>query len=196
MDTETFLDNLKIYTDRFAQTSQIPSEFYDFFGSNYETYVSATSKEREKIRGFVESSSKPKSFLGSLFHSKQETSQIAHLLLIYAKEKVLPQLKSTKDTAWLYRGLAAISMDDFTGTFDDQAYTGYPMKGDASFLLADLFVTAEEAGITPDSIFREMAEISSNKNKKYLPMKEFMNNAGKNKFAYERRQHGKFVGMF
>lgn len=196
MDIETFLNSLKLYADRFTDLSQSSSDFFDYFESNYETYISATTEEREKIRSFVKSPSKPKSFLERLFQPKPSTSQISSLLLIYVKDRVLPQLKSTKDTAWLYRGLVAISMDDFAGIFDDQAYTTYPMKGDASFLIADLFVTAEEAGITPDSIFKEIAEISSNKNIKYLPMKELMNNAGKDKFAYERRQHGKFVGMF
>lgn len=128
MDTQTFLDNLKRYADRFLETSQIPNEFFDFFESNYETYISATPKERENIREIVKLPSKPKLFFGGLFQSKQETSQIAHLLLIYVKERVLPQLKSTKDATWLYRGLAAISMDDFSGTFDDQAYISYPMK--------------------------------------------------------------------
>lgn len=196
MDIETFLNSLKLYADRFTDLSQSSSDFFDYFESNYETYISSTTEEREKIRSFVKSPSKPKSFLERLLQPKPSTSQISSLLLIYVKDRVLPQLKSTKDTAWLYRGLVAISMDDFAGIFDDQAYTTYPMKGDASFLIADLFVTAEEAGITPDSIFKEIAEISSNKNIKYLPMKELMNNAGKDKFAYERRQHGKFVGMF
>lgn len=196
MDTQTFLDNLKIYTDRFTESPQNSSDFFDYFESNYETYVSTTPEEREKIRKFIKSPSKPKSFLGNLFQSNKEASQIAYLLLIYVKDRVLPQLKSTKDTAWVYRGLAAISMDDFTGTFDDIAYTVYPMKGDALFLLADLFVTAEEAGITPDPIFKEIADVSSNKSKKYSPMKDTMNNAGKTKFAHERREHGKFIGMF
>jgi hypothetical protein len=196
MDTQTFLDNLKSYVDRFTESSQIPSDFFAFFESNYETYTSATPKERDDIRAFVSSPSKPKSLFGSLFRSNKETSQIAHMLLVYVKERVLPQLKSTKDATWLYRGLAAISMDDFAGAFDDQAYTAYPMKGDALFLLADLFVTAEEAGINPDPIFIEIADISSSKIKKYSPMKDSITNAGKNKFAHERRQHGKFVGMF
>jgi len=86
-------------------------------------------------------------------------------------------------------------MDDFSGTFDDLAYTVY-LKGDALALLADLFVTAEEAEIIPDPIFKEIADISSNKNKKYSPMKDCVNNAGKTKFAHELRKHGKFVGMF
>jgi hypothetical protein len=55
---------------------------------------------------------------------------------------------------------------------------------------------AEEAGITPEPIFKEIAYVSSNKSKKYSPMKDAMNNAGKTKFAHERRKHGKFVGMF
>jgi len=105
MDAQTFLDNLKSYADRFTETSQIPDGFFDFFESNYETYINATTEEREEIRGFVKSPSKPKSFFGSLFQSNKETSQIAHLLLIYVKDRVLPQLKSTKDTAGYTEGL-------------------------------------------------------------------------------------------
>jgi len=63
-------------------------------------------------------------------------------------------------------------------------------------LLADLFVTAEEAGINPDPIFIEIADISSSKSKNHSPMKDTITNAGKTKFAHERRKNGKFVGMF
>jgi hypothetical protein len=70
------------------------------------------------------------------------------------------------------------------------------MKGDATFLLADLFVTAEESGINPEPIFKEMGEFSNQKGTKYKSMKDFMNDPGNGKLEYERRQHGKFVGMF
>ena len=72
MDTLTFLDNLQNYADRFKEISQLPNEFIDFFESNYETYISATDEEREKIREFI----KPprQSFLKSLFQSKKGTS--------------------------------------------------------------------------------------------------------------------------
>jgi len=196
MDIQTFLNQLKGFSDRFLEVAQFPSEFNDFFENNYETYTSATPKERDDIRGFVKSPTKPKSLLGNLFRSNKETSQIAHLLLIYVKERVLPQFILTKDEAWLYLRLTAISMDDFSGTFDDQAYTVYPMKGNASFLLADLYVTAEENGLNPDSIFQQISNISSSKSKMLTPMKDAITNAGKTKFAHERRKHGKFVGMF
>ena len=145
MDTLTFLDNLQNYADRFKEISQLPNEFIDFFESNYETYISATDEEREKIREFI----KPprQSFLKSLFQSKKGTSedsnlQISTLLLTFVKDKALPQLKSTKDTVWLYRGLVAIAMDDFTGTIDHEIY-----PGNAVLLLADLFITAEELAL-------------------------------------------------
>lgn len=194
MDTLTFLDNLQNYADRFKEISQLPNEFIDFFESNYETYISATDEEREKIREFI----KPprQSFLKSLFQSKKGTSedsnlQISTLLLTFVKDKALPQLKSTKDTVWLYRGLVAIAMDDFTGTIDHEIY-----PGNAVLLLADLFITAEEVGITPKPIFIEISEISSDKAKNGTAMKELMNYAENTKLAWERRKYGKFVGMF
>ena len=196
MDTQTFLTKLKELADGYNESQLNTNEIFDFLDTNYEIYINATPEEREKIRWFVKSPSKPKSLFGKLFQFKQENSQIAHALLIYVKERVIPQLKSTKDVAWLYRGLIAISMDNFTGIFDDQDYTAYPMKGNATFLLADLFVSAEEVGLSPEPIFTEIADVSNNKSKKYSSMKDAMNNAGKTKFAHERRKHGKFIGMF
>ena len=193
MDTQTFLNKLKELADSYNESQQNTNEIFDYLDTNYEVYINATPEEREKIRWFVKSPSKPKSFFGRLFQFKQENSPIAHLLLIYVKERVLPQLKSTKDSTWLYRGLAAISMDNFTGTYTDQ---DAPYLGDASLLLADLFVSAEETGIAPETIFKEIADVSSNKSKELSSMKDAMNNAGKTKFAHERRKYGKFVGMF
>ncbi|HEY5730433.1 MAG TPA: hypothetical protein VIS72_10310 [Anaerolineales bacterium] len=112
MDIQTFLDNLKKFADRFSETSQIPTEFYDFFKNNYQAYVSATDEEREKVREFI----KPprKSFWKGLVRSKKGTNEVSNLqisnsLLTFVKDKALPQLKSTKDTKWLYKGLVAIA---------------------------------------------------------------------------------------
>ena len=185
MGIQTFLDNLKKYAGRFAETSQIPSEFYNFFKSNYEIYISATAEEREKAKEFI----KPqrKSFWKSLSRPKKDTSevsnfQISNLLLTFVKDKALPKLKSTKDTLWLYRGLVAIAMDDFTGSIDHQIY-----PGNAVLLLADLFITAEMIGITPKPIFIEMSEISSDKANNGISMEDLMNHAEKTKLAWERK---------
>lgn len=200
MDIQTFLINLKRHADLFTESSQSSSDFFSFFEANYDVYRSATPEERETIREFVKSppekEEKPQSFFGKLFGPRSKNSQIAHLLLLYVKEKALPQLKSTKDPVWLYRGLTAIVMDDFSGTFNDKAYVGYPMEGDATFLIADMFVTAEEIEINPEPIFKEMMEFSNPKSTKYKSMKDFMNDTGKGKLEYERRQNGKFTGMF
>ena len=194
MDIQTFLDNLKSYADHFAETSQIPSEFFDFFESNPETYISATNEEREKIRGFVKSPSKPKSFFGNLFQPKQSTSQISHLLLIYVKDRALPQLKSTKDKEWIIRGLVAMSMENLAGNFYDKDYLGGYTDGDASLLLIDLYVTSEEIGIDPKPLFENIAEISNAKGA--MTISGLMRGEYLGKIFYERRTHGKWIGMF
>lgn len=201
MDIQTFLNNLKRYTDRFIQSPQSSNEFFDYFENNYEIYLSASPEERERIRDFVKSQKiegkENKSFFGRLFQPRHDASQIAYLLLIYVKERALPQLKSTGDKLWLMRGLIAISMDNFIGKFDDPAYIAYPMQGDCIFLLADLYVTAEEKGIDPKPIFEEIANISDDKNTSlHDSMKGFLAHGGDGKLVYERRTHGKFVALF
>ena len=197
MDTQTFLDELKSYAERFAETSQIPDEFHDFFESNYETYISATAEEREKVREFI----KPprQSFLKSLFQSKKGTSevsnlQISDLLLAYVKDRILPQLKSTKDQEWIVRGLVAMSMENLAGKFYDKHYLGEYPSGDASLLLIDLHVTSEEIGIDPKPLFDDIAEISNAEGA--MTISGIMKGEYLGKLFYERKTHGKWVGMF
>jgi len=199
MDTQTFLDNLKIHADLFTETSQIPNDFFDFFESNYETYINATTEERENIREFVKPPSKPKSFLGGLFQPKKSTSQIPRsqispLLLIYVKDRVLPQLKSTKDKEWIVRGLVAMSIENLTGKFYDKDYLGEYPSGDASLLIIDLYVTSEELGINVETLFTNIAEISNAKGA--MTISGLMKAQYLGPIFHERRTKGKFVGMF
>ncbi len=200
MDTQTFMNDLRRYAGHFAESAQSSNEFLNYFEANYGFYVSATPEERGKIRTFVKSplqeKDQSKSFFGRLLQSKQD-SQMAYVLLMFVKQRALPSLKSTGDKLWLLRGLVAISMDNFSGKFDDPAYIVYPMKGDCTFLLADLYVTAEEKGIDPKPIFEEIASISDDKDtSSHDSMKGFMARGGDGKLVHERRTHGKFVGMF
>lgn len=184
MDTQAFLDDLKKYADHYKESPKNSREFFDYFDTHYEDYVYATPDERAQIRKFVK---------GSLFHS----NRIAYTLLMYVKQNALRNLKSTGDPVWMRRALAAISMDNFSGKFDDQAYVVYPMQGDCTFLLADLYVTAEEKGLDPKSTFEEIANISDDKDtSSRSSMKSFLAIGGDGKLVHERRTHGKFVAMF
>ena len=199
MDTQTFLDNLKDYADRFKETSQIPDGFYDFFESNYETYISATTEEREKIRGFIKPPFKRKSLWEALFQPKQSTSQTSNLqisgiLLMYVKNRVLPQLKSTKDKEWITRGLVAMSMENLAGEFHDKDYLGEYTSGDASLLIIDLYVTSEEIGIDLEPLFEKIAEISNAEGA--MTISGIMKAQYLGPIFHERRTQGKFVGMF
>jgi hypothetical protein len=184
MDTQTFLNNLKEAADRYQKSPKNSKEFFDYFDTHFTEYIHATPDERAEIRKFIR---------GRLFQS----NHIAHTLLLYVKQRVLANLASTTDDSWVRRGLVAISMDNFSGKFDDPVYVAYPMKGDCTFLLADLYVTAEEKGIDPKPIFEEIASISDDKDtSSYDSMKGFMARGGDGKLVHERRTHGKFVGMF
>src|SRR5689334_17349228 len=162
MDTQTFLDDLKNLAKSNTKSPENSNGFFDYLDLHYEDYLKATPEERFEIR---------KSIKGGFL----QPATIAHSLLMYVKRRVLPKLKATGDTIWVRRGLAAISMDNFLGKFDDPVYVAYPMKGDCTFLLADLYVTAEEKGIDPKPIFEEIANISDEKDTSSQDsMKSFM----------------------
>ena len=169
MDTQTFLNNLKEYADSFTEESKNINDFYDFFKENYDAYSSATSEERDKIRELVisppQEDDKPKSFLEKIFKSKQKTCQIPGLLIGYVIDRALPQLKSTGNDIWLTSGLVAMSMENC-----------YSDWRDTHVFLSDLYQSAETKGMNPEPYFLKIAEISSDKNQKYVdtPMKEMM----------------------
>jgi len=184
MDIQAFLDHLKEYAEQYKKSPKNSKEFFDYFDAHYEDYIYATPDERAQIRKFVK---------GSLFHS----NPIAYTLLMYVKQNALANLKSTGDEIWMRRALVAISMDNFAGKFVDPVYVVYPMKGDCTFLLADLYVTAEEKGLDPKSAFEEIANISDDKDtSSHVSMKTFLAIGGDGKLVHERRTHGKFVAMF
>jgi len=169
MDTQTFLNNLKEYSDSLTEKSKNKYAFYDFFLDNYDAYIFATSGERDKIRELVisppQEDDKPKSFFEKIFKSKQKTCQIPGLLIGYVIDKALPRLKSSGNDIWLTSGLVAMSMENC-----------YSDWRDTIVFLGDLYQSAETKGLNPKSYFLEIAEISSDKNQKNAdtPMKELM----------------------
>jgi len=230
MDAQTFLEDLKEYATQFEiwwckpytefylshllsnfinsakATGQFEGnirkehdlirEIYNYLDENYDVYINATAEERAEIRLFFKSTYY-RPILGATRYMRR---YMVTLLLIYVKQHVLPKLKSTKDPIWLYRGLVALSMDNLSGKFDDKSYIAYSMKGDAVFLLTDLWVTAEESKIDQEQIFHEIGNISSDKefwdkSWGHVFMNEMITGGGNGKLAEERRTYGKFMGL-
>ena len=197
MNTANFLKDLKNYADRCEKSWKVSIEFFDYLDSHYQLYMHATSEERDEIRAFIRAGSKEKNKLKSFYNRFFQPNNIPYLLLMYVKQRVLEKVRLTGDKEWLIRGLAAISMEDFAGKFEDKPYIGYPMQGDARFLLADLWVTAQENGIEPEPIFKNIADISDERNKTFgLPMQRIMAGELLGQLIYERKTEGKFVGLF
>ena len=61
MNTQTFLEQLNELTNSYNESQQNTNEVFDYLDTNYKVYIDATPEEREKIRWFVKSPSKPKS---------------------------------------------------------------------------------------------------------------------------------------
>jgi len=180
MDTNIFLNNLKEFADRYSNSPQNSGDFFNYIDNHYNEFIQANPAERKKIRSFIK---------GGLFNK----NKIAFALLMYVKDRVLPNLKSTKDEAWLVRGLVAISMENRVDKFLDKDYMGAYPKADAQLLLADLYVTSEEVGINRTPIFEKIADISDTKG--VLPMNELMQGKYIGKLVHERKTEGKFIGL-
>jgi hypothetical protein len=180
MDTKSFLSNLKESAKLYKNSPDNSREFFHHIDEHYVDYINATSDERAKIRKFIK---------GDLFGSKE----IAYALLIYVKERALQKLESTKEVVWLIRGLVAISMENQRTKFVDENYTGAYPHGDATLLLADLYVTAKENGIDPKPHFETIAELSDNKG--LIPMRQLLEGKHLRKLIWERETEGKFIGL-
>lgn len=172
MDTQAFFNDLKEHAGSVKKPQEKSNEFFDYVDLHYEEYIYATPEERAEIRKFIR---------GKFFQPKQ----VAYALLIYVKERALQNLKSTRDKVWLIRGLVAISMENHTTSFVDTAYNPSDMKTDDNYLLADLYVSAEENGIDPKLVIEDYLKISGD-SRSFEPT---------GKLYYERKRHGKFIGI-
>ena len=200
MDAQTFLNKLRGLADSYKQLQQNSNEVFDYLDTNYEVYIDATSEEREKIRSFIAEQRYDVPKEGITFY-------LAYLLLLYVKERVIPNLKparkisifdklkgtseSPEDIVQLLRGLVSLSMENNVEKYTDEGY-GYGVS--SLVLLADLYVTAEERGIKPKKYFQQIASVSSKEG--VVPMNDFMATGGDSRLRAERKQFGKFKGVF
>jgi len=193
MNTQTYLDGLKEYANRFywrrIKESPFRNEFFDYLDLNHDAYIRATHEERTEIRKLIR-------HRRLLFPQRY----MAHLLFIYARERALEKLRSTGDEVWLLRGLIAVSMENFSSRRYEDAYKAYSLNGDSSLILAELYVIAEKSGIKPDQRFKEIARISDDKQKGRFggsPMNLTMSVDGTlGRLIIERRDKGYFVGLW
>jgi hypothetical protein len=102
-------------------------------------------------------------------------------LLGYAY-RAAKRIQSPEDREWLLRGLAAISIENCARDYRD-----------VLLALAELYVTAEEAGIKPGSDFRAVSRLSSAEKPRGgdTPVKKMLANFRGYGALRERRKRGK-----
>ena len=127
------------YQDSHESLAQIKGDMYEFLDNHCETYLNASSEERDAVRRFVRK-----------HHTSEQTPNLLALFLIGYVQRASKKIKSTGDKTWLIRGLTVSSMEN--GILDPR---------DSAFSLAYLYVMAEEKNLDPKPDFQSFAESSS-----------------------------------
>ena len=127
------------YQDSHQSLDHIKDDIYEFLDNNYETYLNASSEERDAIRRFVRK-----------HHTSHQRPNLLALFLIGYVQRASEKIKSTGDKTWLIRGLTVSSMEN--GILDPR---------DSTFSLAYLYVMAEEKDLDPKPEFQAFSESSS-----------------------------------
>jgi hypothetical protein len=142
----------------------VPEQITSFLNDNYDVYYTATPEECQKIREAIGINREFEDFLLSY---AQDTANSIH---------------RADDVIMLKRGLVALSVEN-CGRDDRDTWT----------TLADLYVSAESAGIDPKPLFLETARISSKERPRggSTPLSEVMMNFDTYTVVRERRSSGK-----
>ena len=142
----------------------VPGELTSFLDDNYELYYTATPEECQKIR-----------------ESIGINREFEDFLLSYA-QAIANRINSADDVNLLKRGLVALSLENAGRDSRDTLIT-----------LADLYVSAESAGIDPKPVFMETAKISSNERPRggSTPVSEILRKLDTYAIVQERRSKGK-----
>ena len=111
----------------------VPGELTSFLDDHYNLYYTARPEECQKIR-----------------ESIGINREFEDFILSYAQD-IANRIHSADDVILLKRGLVALSLENAGRDSRDTLIT-----------LADLYVSAESAGIDPKPVFMETAKISSN----------------------------------
>ncbi len=135
-----------------------------FLDDNYDLYYTATPEECQKIR-----------------ESIGVNREFEDFLLSYAQD-IANHVESADDVVLLKKGLVALSLENCGR--DDR---------DTWVTLADLYVTAESAGIDPKPLFLEVAKISSKECPRggSIPLGEVLIDFDTYAVVQERRSNGK-----
>jgi len=124
-------DVKKVKDEQLAQYNPY-QEMYEFFDELCPAYQAATVQERAEIRAAVrDKAGVPSALVGYVYRAAS-------------------QIQAPSDSEWLRRGLIAVSIEDCSRDFRD-----------VLLALAELYVTAEEAGIDPRPEFTVVSKLSS-----------------------------------
>jgi hypothetical protein len=144
---------------------------YDPYQAIYElldelcpAYLAASAEQRAAVRAAV-----------------SDKNGMLSALLGYAY-RAARRIQSPEDREWLLRGLAAISIENCARDYRD-----------VHLALAELYVTAEETGIKPRSVFRAISRLSGEETPRGgdTSMKEMLANFSGYGALRERRGRGK-----
>ncbi len=165
MNSTQFLEQMRAYAKSFAYElrakTAIAENINAFLDQNYSVYLDSTPEDCEKIRA---------SFYGN--------RNIENHLFDYTRRAVA-QLQATGEEIWLWRGLVSTSLENCGIDFRDTLIG-----------LAELFVTAEQHGITPQAAFQKVAKLSSHGRPRggKTPVSEMMMNFESYAILKERRE--------
>jgi hypothetical protein len=130
-------------------------------------YLEASSEQRAAVRAAM-----------------SDKGGVLSALLGYAY-RAARRIQSPADREWLRKGLAAISIEDCSRDYRD-----------VLLALAELYVTAEEAGVKPGSDFKAVSRLSSGEKPRGgdTSVQEMLANFRGYGALKERRRRGKRVG--
>jgi hypothetical protein len=138
-------------------------EMYELFDRLCPAYLEATPRERSQIR-----------------RSVADKSGILSALLGYTY-RAAKRIRAPADREWLRWGLAAVSIENCSRDFRDTLLA-----------LAELYVSAEEAGLKPRTDFRAISRLSSDEKAtgRETPMKKILSRFHSYGALKERRRRG------
>ncbi len=132
--SDDFQNAIKEVRDKQTNKYNWYEEIYTFFDQLCPAYLDATAQQRAEARA-----------------AASDKNGILSALLGYVHQ-LAEQIHSPTDEKWLVNGLAAVSIENCSQDFRD-----------VLIALAELFVSAEMAGIDPKPHFKSVAELSSDR---------------------------------
>jgi|GEM_PF-1746587 hypothetical protein len=145
-DCDEFEERLNAVSDftlRQRGHDDVPGRISEFLDDNYLVYLGASPEDCQKIR---------ESFAGN--------HDFENYLLFDYTPRTISKLHESGDEIWLWRGLAAVSLENCEIDFWDTVQE----------VLAELFAAAEMHGFNPKGVFKKVAGLSSDRMTRRFPM--------------------------